>query len=410
MSRNLKIILSVLIIIAAIMGIATGIMSYNINDDIDGKIFAPAKYYEQYMIGADRANDEQMDKRFYISDDMIMSVFFDDGINNTINMQSQLSLTDDYNELLPLVIEKLPALYSQLKIRQVYAGTLMNDLTAEKDVKMFIRFSNGALIYAWLPCNGDYYAHEVCSLKTVRRNVKDIPDGLSISSTMGYTDCENVAINVIEADYIISQPYVRVLWTNNTDKAIEYGEEYKVYHISDGKIQCEPTIDNLAWSSILNILQKGAVTRVFNLNYYDLSEPGIYSIEFNFNFEGEDTIHTAVIQFEIGETPESFSKEFATSEAPEFTTKDTPEFTTSAVSAYSFNAKVIEINKHNILVEPLKIENEYKSADRIYVSTSELYDLPDLFKGAEITITYNGQIMEKYPAQLSEVYSIKIAE
>ena len=73
-------------------------------------------------------------------------------------------------------------------------------------------------------------------------------------------------------------------------------------------------------------------------------------------------------------------------------------------------AKIIEATESNILVEPFKNENEYKSSDRIFVSTSGLTDLPELWTGAEIAITYDGYIMESYPAQISKVYSIKAVE
>lgn len=405
MSKTIKTALAILIAAAAVIGIASGIMTYSVNADIGGNIFAPAKYYEQDIIGADRANKEQMDVRFYISEDLIKSRYTEDGVNYTVNVQSQLAETEDYDDLLDLVMEKLPSYYSQLKVKKVYTGTSVFDLTANKDVTMFIKFSNGALIYAWLPCNGDYYVHEVCKLKTVKRNAtaENLPNGLSISGTTGSTDCENVDIGIIEADYSSDKPYIKAFWKNNTNKTITYGSEYKVFRTDGEKIQCKPTIDNLAWDSVLYTLNKGYTTRDFSLKYYDLSKPGTYSVEFNFEFEDESTEYTAVLEFEIADTPENYSMEQNTSELPD-------EFTTNAVPTYSFNAKVLDVLENSILVEPLKNEDEHKSCDKIYVSTGKLSDLPDLIKGDEVTITYDGQIQETYPAQISKVYSITIAQ
>ena len=415
MSKTAKTLLSILIAVAAVMGIATSIMTYSVNADIGGNIFAPAKYYEQYIIGADRANNEQMDVRFYISDDLIVSRYIEDGMNYAVNVQSQLTLADDYDNFLKLVIEKLPSYYSQLKVKKVYTGTSFFDLTPAKDIKMFIKFSNGALIYAWLPCEGDsYYVHEVCKLRTVKHNAapEDLPNGLSISGTTGSTDCENVEIGIIEADYSSDKPYIKAFWQNNTDKTIHYGSEYKVFRIDGEKTQCEPTIDNLVWTDLLYTLSKGYTTRDFNLKYYDLSKSGVYSVEFNFNFEGESTEYTAVLKFEIADTPEEYSAEQNTSELPddEKNTSELPdEFTTNAISTYSFKAKVLEVNATSILVEPFKNTAQSLSADKIYVNTIDL-ELPELKKGDEITVTYDGLIQETYPAQIANVYSVEIAK
>lgn len=405
MNKSIKTVLSILIAVAVIMGVATSIMTYSVNADIGGNIFAPSKYYEQDIIGADRANKEQMDVRFYISEELIMSRYIEDGVNYSVNVQSQLSEAEDYNDLLKLVMEKLPSFYSQLKIKKVYTGTSVFDLTAQKDIKMFIKFSNGALIYAWLPCNGDYYVHEVCKLKTVKRNAtaENLPNGLSISGTTGYTDCENVDIGIIEADYSSDTPYIKAFWKNDTGKTITYGLEYKVYRIDGEKIQCDPTIDNLAWNSLLYTFSEKYTTRDFSLKYYDLSKPGRYSIEFSFEFEGESTEYIATLEFEIADTPENYSMEQNTSELPE-------EDTTAAVTVYSFDAKVIQNGENYIVVEPDKDTNEYKSSDKIYVSTTDLADLPYLSKGDKVTVTYDGQIQETYPAQILTVYSVKIVE
>ncbi len=402
--RKISPALTILIAVAVIVGIATGIMTYSVNADIDGKIFAPSKYYEQEVIGADRANNEQMDARFYISEDLIMIKYIDDGINYSVNLQYQLTELKDYDEsLLDLVIEKLPSYYSQLTVKKVYTGTSAFDLTEDKDTVMFVKFSNGIMIYAWLPCNGEYYVHEVCKLKTVKRNatVENLPDGLGISGTISNTDCENVSISIIEADYSSDSPYIKALWKNNTGKALTYGEEYKVYRIDGEKIQCEPTIDNLAWDSLLYTLMDSYTTREFSLEYYDLSKPGKYSVEFNFEIEDESTEYTAVLEFEIADTPENYSMEQNTAELPD-------EFTTNAVLAYSFNATVLEIYGNNILVEPFKDETERNSCDKIYVNTSKLSEVPYLEVGDKIQISYNGQIQESYPGQISTVYSIDI--
>ena len=67
-----------------------------------------------------------------------------------------------------------------------------------------------------------------------------------------------------------------------------------------------------------------------------------------------------------------------------------------------------KINEKNILVEPLKGEIERNSASKIYVSTDVISGnpVPELKKGDEVRIIYNGEIMETYPAQIADVFTI----
>lgn len=98
----------------------------------------------------------------------------------------------------------------------------------------------------------------------------------------------------------------------------------------------------------------------------------------------------------------------------ELSTAGTENTTTSVIVGYAenvnpyFNAKVLEVNEKNILVEPLKGEIERNSASKIYVSTDVISGnpVPELKKGDEVRIIYNGEIMETYPAQIADVFTI----
>ncbi len=76
----------------------------------------------------------------------------------------------------------------------------------------------------------------------------------------------------------------------------------------------------------------------------------------------------------------------------------------------SFSATVLENNKVSILVEPFAGEDELKSSDKIVVRVAEnsatLKDLSEFAPGTKVTITYNGIIMESYPAQIN-AYSVE---
>lgn len=70
----------------------------------------------------------------------------------------------------------------------------------------------------------------------------------------------------------------------------------------------------------------------------------------------------------------------------------------------TFNAVVLENNKTSLLVEPLEGEDELRSSDKITVSVVKdgavFEDLSDFKAGSTVKITYDGTIMESYPAQI----------
>lgn len=73
-----------------------------------------------------------------------------------------------------------------------------------------------------------------------------------------------------------------------------------------------------------------------------------------------------------------------------------------------FYATVIEINGTSVVVEPLTSQWERSSSDRISFSTADLEHL-NIQVGARVQITYNGAIMESYPAQIDAI-SWKLCE
>lgn len=64
-----------------------------------------------------------------------------------------------------------------------------------------------------------------------------------------------------------------------------------------------------------------------------------------------------------------------------------------------FTAKILEISDNGVLVEPAQGQWECSSADKISLGTQNLPKL-ELQEGDYVQITYNGQIMESYPAQI----------
>ena len=70
-----------------------------------------------------------------------------------------------------------------------------------------------------------------------------------------------------------------------------------------------------------------------------------------------------------------------------------------APEGVQFTAQVIECGETWVLVEPLEGEAERNSADRISFGTQNLEPL-QVQVGTKVVITYGGEIMETYPAQI----------
>lgn len=65
----------------------------------------------------------------------------------------------------------------------------------------------------------------------------------------------------------------------------------------------------------------------------------------------------------------------------------------------SFFGKVIEVDTSYIIVEPNEDEEERKSADKISIGLDKNSDTRYMF-GTNVKITYDGTIMDSYPAQV----------
>ena len=67
---------------------------------------------------------------------------------------------------------------------------------------------------------------------------------------------------------------------------------------------------------------------------------------------------------------------------------------------YYFIGTIVEINGDNVLIEP--INDNSGSIDKLAFNTASLPKL-DIEVGSKIMVTYNGQVMYSYPAQISPI-------
>lgn len=79
----------------------------------------------------------------------------------------------------------------------------------------------------------------------------------------------------------------------------------------------------------------------------------------------------------------------------------------------TFSATVLENSGTSIMVKPDEGEDELKSSDKIVVrvpkDSAVLEDLSQFTVGSKVKITYDGAIMESYPAQIN-ASKIELAE
>ena len=73
-----------------------------------------------------------------------------------------------------------------------------------------------------------------------------------------------------------------------------------------------------------------------------------------------------------------------------------------------FRAEILEIHDGHYLVKPVEGSWELNSADRIVVPISNAHPSPEPEIGNVIEIEYSGELLESYPAQIADVYGIKL--
>ena len=74
---------------------------------------------------------------------------------------------------------------------------------------------------------------------------------------------------------------------------------------------------------------------------------------------------------------------------------------------HQFDATILEIHDGYFLVEPVAGMIELNSADKIEVSTQNADSSIEWQVGDLVLITYDGVILETYPARLNQVYKVE---
>ena len=81
-----------------------------------------------------------------------------------------------------------------------------------------------------------------------------------------------------------------------------------------------------------------------------------------------------------------------------------------AAETYIITGTVLEISNGTMIVEPLEGEDELSSSDKFVVSMVHMSASPEPEVGDIIEVTYNGDIVETYPARLGGVTYISVVD
>lgn len=76
----------------------------------------------------------------------------------------------------------------------------------------------------------------------------------------------------------------------------------------------------------------------------------------------------------------------------------------------TFQATILEIHDNSYLVEPVEGSTELNSADRITIFVTSINVSPKPKVGDILEIVYDGMIAESYPAQITNVYNIRVVK
>ena len=142
--------------------------------DITNSVYGVDRWYFDYVIGANRANNERTDYQIKIDNEGILYVYFDNDSDWSIEGKLE-SISDP--TVWNMVREKLPFYYRHLKAKEVYA--FCNPSYDLKLARVLIVTDNNLVFEATVPSFGEQgmYVNAVCKLKrkaTIKENVPEL--------------------------------------------------------------------------------------------------------------------------------------------------------------------------------------------------------------------------------------------
>ncbi|MBQ2847197.1 MAG: hypothetical protein IJE74_02965 [Clostridia bacterium] len=147
-----------------------------------------------------------------------------------------------------------------------------------------------------------YHAAEQCQAKAeayFNENASSASGNYHyLGRTKAYTTSDEVEVYVGEIDLGAKNPYITLVWNNNSDKELYTGSMFTLYRFENNEWKLCKSKDDLSWSLEQKILLAGkSKEESYNLSVKDISENGYYRLtkDFKLGYEG----HTATAEFVI---------------------------------------------------------------------------------------------------------------
>ncbi len=129
----------------------------------------------------------------------------------------------------------------------------------------------------------------------------DIPDTVEIIESG--SDLEGLSIEIKEMELEGTQPYITIVWKNNTEKSFTYGDPFQILKKENDQWKnCRA--DEAYWNAIGYMLSPMAKTeKTYNLYYIDFSKEGYYRFEVDCfeNGKSADIKYKLWVDFTISE-------------------------------------------------------------------------------------------------------------
>lgn len=122
-------------------------------------------------------------------------------------------------------------------------------------------------------------------------------ENFGITGTVAAAECEDVEFAFLKGSVDKRNPYIEVEWVNNTDDALCFGEEFKLFY--DGEEV--PLNEGYGWNLPLYTVNSGGKsTQKLSLSGFDVSRSGNYRLEKEFFLDSEtDKKYKAYIKFVV---------------------------------------------------------------------------------------------------------------
>ncbi len=122
-------------------------------------------------------------------------------------------------------------------------------------------------------------------------------ENYGITGTVSSAECDDVEFHFLKGSVAKRNPYIEVEWVNNTDDALCFGEEFKLFYEGEEI----PLSEGYGWTLPLYMVNSGGTsTQKLSLSGFDVSRSGNYRLEKEFFLDSDkDKKYKAFVGFVV---------------------------------------------------------------------------------------------------------------